>query len=468
MPLVDVPFPQSSLPGQRPGEGQGRLINAYCEMDAGVPTWRPVPGLKVVRDLGIGTPRGFLEVGNTLYCAVEDKVVTVTSSGLVTVLTGDLPGTDLVTWARNNAAPTPDILVSCEQGVYYIDGTDVAVFVDGDLPSPLNLTYLDGYILAQIGDGKVYSTGLNDTDFGSLSFATCQSSPDGLLRGTASGQLFYGWGTATTEVWQNVGNTPFPLARVAVIPVGLIAPNAVAGYESGWDRGQIFVAADATVRRLTGYDPQVISTKDVERAIASVADKDTLEACVYVAAGHPIWSLSSPGWTWEYNAATGFWHERASLFQERWRARTSLRFGADWVVGDTLSTNLLKVDETSFLEVTEPLPMIIESGPAKQFPLRMTVPNAFFDWTVGQGDLIGPEDATDPTVLISWSDDGGGSWSEPLSRRLGREGEFGNQVRVNRCGMTRHHGRRWRLLSSSPVYRTLRGGRMTAEPRGAA
>jgi hypothetical protein len=42
--FVDIPFPKSSMPGQKPGEGQGSLTNCYCEEDGGVPTWRASPG----------------------------------------------------------------------------------------------------------------------------------------------------------------------------------------------------------------------------------------------------------------------------------------------------------------------------------------------------------------------------------------------------------------------------------------
>lgn len=459
MALVDIPFPKSSMPGQRPGEGQGRLINALCEMDGGSPLIRPTAGLTAFANAGLEMPRGFLEVGNLLYGAFEGKVATADEDGTVTVLAGDLPGTDIVSWARNNKAPSPDILLVCEQGIFEVSGGAVAPFVDDDLPAPVDITSLDGYFVVTIGDGRFFVSGLNDTVFTALGFATCQSNPDGLVRGTVSGQLWYGWGSATTEVWQDVGTTTVPLSRSSVIPVGLIARNAVAGYESGWDRGQIFVAADNTVRLLNGYTPQIISTKDVERAIQGLNDKATLEALVYVAGGHPIWSLSCALWTWEFNVATGFWHERKSRNRPRWRARTSTRFGADWVVGDMLSTWVLRVAEADFREAGEVIPMMVESGPMKEFPARLQVPAAFFDWTVGQGDLIGPEDATDPQVLISWSDDGGGSFGNPLQRDLGGEGQFSRQVRVNRCGLTTHHGRRWRLLSSSPVYRTLRAGR---------
>lgn len=467
MPRVDIPFPRSSQPGQRPGEGQGRLVNCFCEVESGAPTWRPCPGLSSFVGSGLSTPRGAIEVGNLLYWAGENNVVSVSDAGVVTDLGGTLDGTDLVTWARNNNV-TPDVAVVTELGAYRISGGAIVAYGDADLPQPNSVCGLDGYLLFTIGDGRVFASDLNATAINALSFGTCQSSPDGLLRGTASGQQFYGWGTSTIEVWQNVGSSPFPLSRVAVIPVGLLARFAIAGWEPGWGLQQIFVASDGTVRRLIGYDPQVISTKDVERAIQSTPNKNDLVACVYIAGGHPFWSLSSNTWTWEYNAATGLWHERQSYGYPYWRARTSIRFGNDWVLGDRLSDRVLTVSELALEDDDLPLVVTLESGPGKQFPSRVRVNSGFFDWTAGQGAATGDADDTDPQVSVSWSHDGGATWGNPLLRALGQRGQYDRQVRVNRCGLASHHGMRWRLVTSSGVYRTFRGGRMDVEERMAA
>jgi hypothetical protein len=466
----DIPFPVSSMPGQHPGEGQGRLVNAFCEVDGGLNTWRPVPGLVQFVDTTLSTPRGMLAVEGVLYAAYEDTVVTVTENGVVTVLAGTLAGTEPVTWARNNKAGTPDVVVVSDLGAWTVTPTTVSAFADADLPSnPVSVSFLDGFMLFAIGDGSIYATGLNDVTVDALSFAKAESRPDGLIRGVTYGEQFYAFGPDTLEIWQNVGETPFPLQRATVVSVGLRGKWAIAGHEDGWDRELIFVASDGTVRRLSGATPEIVSTKDVERAIASVYDTSLLRACVYVEAGHPIWSLSAPTWTWEYNARTGYWHERQSYDQERWRGSTSCKFAGSWMVGDTLSGKLCRVSEAAYDELGEHLPMIIESGPVKDFPSRIRIPSAFFDWTTGAAPLVGTEDATEPKVWVSWSHDGGGIWSEPISARLlGGEGAFRQQVRVNRCGISTHHGTRWRLETSSPVYRTLRGGRQLSEARTAA
>jgi hypothetical protein len=456
------------MPGQQPGEGQGRLLNAFCEVDGGLKTWRPVPGSVEFVDLTTDGPRGMMVADNLLYCAQEGLVKTVSTNGVITTLTGALSGTLPVTWAQNNKTPTRDVVVVSENGCFSVSTAAVTSFADADLPQPNSVCALDGYFIWTTGNGQIWASDLNDITVDALSFTTAQGSPDGLLRGTASGGQFFAWGNTSCEVYQNVGTSPFPLARVTVIPVGLIGTWAIAGSTEGWDTDQVFVAADGTVRRMKGYEPVHVSTKDVERDIQSITDKETLIATVYVFDGHPIWSLSSPSWTWEYNLETGFWHERQTS-NSRWKGSQSAYFNSKWVVGDNAGSKLLYIDSTEYEDDGSAITMTLESGPVKDFPNRVFVSMAAFDFTTGTAPISGTEDETNPTVSVSWSRDGGGTWSNAVqTRSLGSQGELSNEIRVNRIGVSTHHGMRFRLQTSSPVYRTFRGGRCEASARAPA
>jgi hypothetical protein len=469
MPTVDIPFPKSSLPGQQPGEGQGRLLNCYCEVDAGVPTWRAVPGFTAFCDTTLATPRGMIVTGGLLYAAYEDDVVTVTENGAITSLTGTLSGAEPVSWGRNNASPTPDLIVVSENGAFNVTAAAVSSFADGDLPQPNSVTDLDGYIIFSTRSGQIWATDLNAVTVNALSFTQAQANPDGLYRVIRVGREVLAMGDNSIEFYENVGATPFPLQRTQVVPVGLIAPWAVAGYESGWDRALVFVAADGTVRRLDGYTPTVVSTKDVERAISSVVDKRTIKACVHVVGGQPVFSLSSNSWTWEFNLASGFWHERTSYGLNRWRGTMSANFAGSWMLGDTEGGKIQRLAEPDYDEDGGVIAMLLESGPIKQFPSRTAVSSAFFDFTTGQGNPLGPDDEVNPSVTVQWSMDGGATWSNGVNvRSLGGQGDFVNQIRVNRIGLSTHHGVRFRLSTSSPVYKTMRGGRAEAMARAAA
>jgi hypothetical protein len=55
------------------------------------------------------------------------------------------------------------------------------------------------------------------------------------------------------------------------------------------------------------------------------------------------------------------------------------------------------------------------------------------------------------SVGISWSDDGGITWSPEFVRKLGRQATP-QRVTMLRTGMSGVQGRRWRLKVSDPVY----------------
>jgi hypothetical protein len=397
-------------------------------------------------------------------------------SGTVTTLTGTLPGIDRVTWAKNNQMATPPrgLVVVTNIGAYSVTPTAVSIYPDSDLPgTPSSVCHLDGYILFTYGNGRIVATGLNGLAVDPLSITTAEANPDGLLRGIVSGRQLFAMGPASVEVYQNVGSSPFPLARTAVIPVGLMGTFAAAGGNEtdGWDQTPLFVASDGTVRYFKGYEPVIVSTRAVERFIESVDDPTTITAYVYTFYGNSIFGLRGNGLTpqercWEYNTTTGQWHERQSQGFFTWRGHRTIRAFDKWFVGDVGSTELRAIEPLAQTEHLSQIPCRIESKIMRNFPERMAVSRADFSFAQGVGIATGVDPTqTDPVAEISWSDDGGGTWSRPLRRTLGRQGEYGWDVRVNRTGLTTKAGRRWRVDFADQVPITFLGATMDVEAR---
>ena len=108
--MAEIAFPRSSMPGQKPGDGIGRLINCYCEVDGTQISWVVMPGLINFGDVQFSGPRGAIVVGPLIYAAYQDHVVTISANGAVAIV-GALSGSNPVTWALNNKRPTPDLVV---------------------------------------------------------------------------------------------------------------------------------------------------------------------------------------------------------------------------------------------------------------------------------------------------------------------------------------------------------------------
>lgn len=458
--MPPIPWPLSSSPGEKPIETQGRLVNMYAMKEGDQLILKQTPGLtKFTASLTQTGFRGGLQVGNALYVAWQDKIVRYDPIGGETILSGTFDGTGPVTFFQNNKLPTPDVVaIDRENGAYVVTTTTVSSYADPDLPVVNSGSILDGFGVMTTAQGQIWCTGLNTLDVDALSFAGAESKPDGLTRGFVSGQLFYAAGPESTEVWQNVGDSPFPLARVGVQSVGIRGPWAVAGDQIGWGSGPIMVANDGTVRHWNGYQPVEISTPAVVRAIQSVADVNDLRAAVYVDGDMAVWVLRSTAWTWAYNVATKQWHEVRSRDFPTWRALGSIKAFDRWMTGDSEGSTIWAIDGNAQREGLIDIPRLVESLPAGAFPATYPIARADFYFAAGQGLAAGIDPIqTDPSFRVSWSDDGN-TWGIPVVRLLGKQGKYRSLASLTGLGRSSHLGRRYRIEKSDPVYWSLLGG----------
>jgi hypothetical protein len=470
MPAIS--WPTSTAPGFNGTESGGRLINCIVEKTSpgarGPVAWRRMPGLTEVFDLGGDDHRGALAVDGVLYAVIDDTVYSVTKSGstyTATALTGTVGGTGPVTMARNMAT-IPNVFIEHSDGVSLIDinAGSVGDFTDVDLPDINSITWIDGYFIASSANGGLYQSGINATTWSGVDFTTAESSPDGLVRVIALGGDLLAMGDSTIEWYANAANpTGFAFNRGSVIPVGLANKFAVAGFEQGFGYGLVFVASDDSVRLLNGYTPQRISEPWLERMIAD-ASPDSLSLSVYVADGHAYAVLSSTTWTVQYDITTGSWGERQSYGSTRWRAKFGVYCFNEWLTFDRTGGKAFVLDRSK-TEDGSPLIWELQSTQQHKFPARLRVPKASFDFVTGVGVDTGADPIeTAPRVRVSWSDDGGLTWSNPVERLLGAQGQDVN-IDIYNVGLTNRRGRMWRLQVSDPVEVSFMGGTMDVEDR---
>lgn len=472
-----LPFPATALPGRRPGESQGDLLNAYVTKVGDEIRWHRVAGLRRVTpgkiDASRREPRGQLAVGNYLVSAWTDSLEAMDPAGGIAVALGDvLAGAKPVTMAAN-IRDIPQIAIVTESDAYLFDTdtmtlvpyplTDVSVAQDGsemvdNLGSVNSVDYYAGYLVFSRGDGTIVASDLQNAIIPDLSYDRAQYAADGLLRMKSTGETILAMGTKSIEVWQDVGKIPFPLQRATVIDTGLLGQFAVAGGPSEWERGILFVASDFTVRQLDGYTPRIVSNDAVSRDIYDARNlPGEFRAQVYSFGGQAIWSLSHLEWTWEYNLSTGAWHRRQSQGWKRWRGGFAREFNLRWYVQDMKSDGILEVTSDVCYEDETRLLTEVTSSALKDFPLSVRVPDLEFDFTVGLGDVMRPEAEQDPVVALSWSHDGGATWSSPLMRSLGQQGRYGTLVRLRNIGKSTHHGVMFKWSIIDPVHVTFRG-----------
>lgn len=430
MPGNPFPFPKSSTPGARPGEGEGRLFNCYSVVEGDRSYVRRTAGLAQLVATGKAGIRGLLDVNGVLYVVYTGSVVTV-SGMTVTTLTGSIPGSDGVTIARNNkvtgGVSTPDIVAVRESGgAYVLTSSTVSAYPDADLPSTANsVTFLEGFFLFSVPDGRVFASELNSTAINALSFATAEARADGLRRIIVRGNISYAMGGTTIEPWKNVGTSPFPLQRSpTVMQVGLLTTMAAAGFEDSWNAPTYFASADKRIMALSGYETAPVSTPDVERFL-SASTASSVELSAFVWKGRSFIAVSSDVGSWVLDVEARSWHERGSTGASRWRAKFSTYSGEQWVFGDSLTGDLLTMSDT-LTENGSTLGGFMQSGPLKDFPARVAA-KLSADFT--EAAII---------IYVSWSHDGGKTWSTELQRSITDAEKW--PVSVSNLGLSTHHG----------------------------
>jgi hypothetical protein len=425
MAMQPFPFPKSSTPGARAGEGEGRLVGCFATTEGGRSYIRPIPGFATA--FAITGPsagvRGVLSVNDTQVYIVYTGSVIFVDGVTVTTLTGSIPGSDGVTIVRNNrvtaGVSTPDIVAVREDGgAYVLTSTTVSAYPDADLPTNVNsVDFLGGYFLFTVPDGRIFASELNSTAINSLSFTTAESRADGLRRIVVQGSLAYAFGGSTIEPYQNVGTTPFPLQRAATVPpIGILTTMAVGGYQDTWNGPIYFVASDKTVKALSGYDTATVSTPDVERFIVS-STASSLAVDVYTWNGRQFVVVSGSSGTWVYDTVERAWHERDSSIAAG--RMPSVYHAGEWLFGNVANANLVRlsgVTATGF----------IESGQLKAFPSRVAT-RLMADFTEAA-----------MTMYVSWSHDGGKTFSTELSRSLTDAEKY--PLSVTNLGLSTHHG----------------------------
>jgi hypothetical protein len=479
--MVAIPFPYGSAPGFEFQEGAGRLVNCFAEPlgEGRQDTKRVrVPGMTKYLTSNQSGFRGMFLVGNILYVAFHNelyKYIPAIPPGappqpLVAHLatTNSLPGTLPVTFARNNQSPPDVMVVTQENGAFQIVESPTAEINPFGIPgaAPNSVFGLDGYLVFTTLDGHAWASDLNSTTMNPLSFGAADAKPDGLLRGVAfSGRALF-FGTQSLEIWIDVGAQPFPFQRSTTTPMGLLASNAVAGWEDGFGDTLLWVANDYTVRELQGYSAVKVSTPDLDRLIYRDPNPQNLLANVHMVDGHAMWTITGTNYSWSYDIGAQRWHERASYLATRWRGLQTIAAYNQWLIGDRISGNVYVVDPTNYREDQNPLIVRVESGSVENFPARVRVALAQFKLETGVGIAPGIDPIEiDPTLEISWSDDGGNTWSNPLFRKIGKQANGKQVVQVTRLGMSSYFGRRWRVQMADPVYFSLMAGDQSAEMR---
>lgn len=410
--------------------------------------FKGTPGLTSFGTVGTGTVRGNIVMDGVLYVVADTTLYSVASDGTETSL-GTIEGSGRVGIAENGYQL---VVVNGTKGWVYNKTSGVfAEITDADFPEADDCCFIGNYIVFvdQDTDEYFWSDLADATSYDALNFASAETDTDGLLGVLALQGDLWLFGGDSVEVHRLTGSAD-TFERIAIIEKGLAATFAKAKL----DNTVYWLGEAGTVYRAQGYAAVRVSTGPIEKAIASETLSEAF-AFAYEEAGHAFFVLSFPnGKTWVYDVATRMWHRRKSFEMDRWRANTYVYAYNKHLVGDTANGQMWELDSETFTEGSDPL--IAERKTQYHHengsPFSVSEIELFFKpgvgLTTGQG--------SDPLVDVAYSKNGGRTFSNFRTVKIGKIGEYERRARLYRFGQFKGSAMLY-LRISDPCNRDLIG-----------
>lgn len=448
-----------------PSYQQQKCVNLYLEgggpaMSPSRNEWilRPTPGITQVVEMGdfdygrnsiVYRDIAYVILGNTFAEIEEDG-----TPSYIDVLASS-------TTAVSMAGGSNGILMADGTSAYFysLDTNSFTTITDGDLPaSPIYSAYLDGYyILIFENSEKVYYS-LDATAWDALDFASANTQADYLQACIGDHEELWLLGTDTTEVWATTGDPEAPILRRpgVLLTKGCRAPNTLVAmnntiYWLGTDKtgGNVVVKAD-------GYAPVIISTEAINKQISTYTTTEDAYAFSHRLGKHEFYVLTFPteNKTWVYDALTEQWHERSSQItidpteedyepiQKAHRAKNHFyAYGIHWVL-DQYTDSISKYDEEVFTEYDLPILRQRRTSPLTVDAKIHEFDNNYHSYyrlvlEMEQGVGLTSGQGSDPVVMLSLSRDGGYTWEDQDSVKIGALGVYDEPIKWDMLGQAR-------------------------------
>ena len=438
-----------------------RAVNLYL-LGMETPSKAPfimqaVPGLTLFASLG-AVIRGSFEAAGRSFFVAGSGLYELNASGGSTLLGTLASSTGAVDFAWGT---TQLVIVDGPNGYVLTLASNAfgQITAAGWLGSN-RVAYLDGYfIFVDPGTQVFYISAIDDaTNLDALDFASAESSPDDIVAHLVDHREVWLLGEQSIEVWFDAGAADFPFARNngAICEVGCMATFSAQKI----DNGLMWVGRDKNgagiVYRSVGYQPQRVSTIAVEEALQASTDLSAAVAYVYQQDGQTFYCLNAPGLTstWVYEVATGAWHERCDLVSGSLTAHRvtchSFNFNKHLVGDATGKVYYLDKTKNTF---NGDVRKCIRISPNDVNPSRDRLQYNEFVLDCSAGFA---SSGISPVAELSWSDDGGITYGNPVQRSVGQIGQYFPRLIWQRLGMARD--RVWKLEFSDNAPFTIVNG----------
>ena len=421
------------------------------------------PGCTTLVTPAAGEVRGGIEYNGKAYFVVGSTLYEVISSGTATSRGTLNTSTGRVSMAHNGVrtgANQQIIIMDGSTGYIYDNTTSTLTEIaDTDLVASESVVFLDGYfVFAQKDSDRFWITSLYDgTTIDSNDFATAEGDPDTLMAVATDRRDLFLFGKETLEVWYNAGDpdNTFQRYQGGSTQTGLAATHTVQRFDNTlcWltanKRGDRMVALMGEA-----YSPQVISTPEVNYRLSTYTTFSDAFAYVYQHEGHEFYCLTFPSHnvTEVYDAATKQWHQRGhtinGVFPNRERYSCHVFAFGKHLFGDFTNGAIYQLATTVGTISGARIPRERITPILTDEEQRIRISSLQLDMEEGIGD---PNSATDTNMWLSYSKDGGHTYTDEIAGDMGDAGEYSKRVIWRRLGQARNWIFKFRTWSPNPM-----------------
>lgn len=412
-----------------------RLVNWFAEIappDAQSKTpfmLRPRPGL-ISACVISGPCRGHHTMAGILYGVYQNTLYSISNTYVASAL-GTISGFGPVSMADNGVQLT--IVSNPIAWVYDSSDNAFSQITDPDFPGSQYVTEANGYFIhVKPGNsGEFFVSNINDGfNFDALNFATAEAGGDPLIAAFSNHGEVWFFGTETVEPWGPSGQSDFPFSPIQSTKIerGCSAAFSITNY----DNSTIWIGDDRIVYRANGYVPSRISTHAIEKILRESGDLSSVQGSWHAIDGHAFYMMKLPNqWTLLYDGATGMWHERESFSQNFWTYGYPVEIYNVVLVGGD-NGNLYQMDLGTHTDAGTVIAFEVNSPQIFANTARIFIDRLQVDMETGVG--LNNGQGSDPQAMLSWSKDGGRTWSNEHWRSMGKIGEYGRRVIWRRLG----------------------------------
>lgn len=415
-----------------------------------------VPGIgnPLVINSGASNTRNGYEYRGDTYVVSEEKVYRINSLLIATHINPATPLSSFNGFVGITANQIQLIFVDGTNGYLYNPTSGIfSQIIDPNFPTnPVDVTYQDGYFIVPFGGTNEWAlSALNDgATWPPGATAFIQSQPDIIQALSVLHRRLFIFGQNSTEVWINAGTPDFPFRRDnnLLLEYGCVSAGSVAeGY------GLLFFLSGngdgiGSVMMISGTQPQPISN-DIDIALQNLVNPYDCDSFTFRSEKGIFYQINfnTDNLTFVFNAVSGRWHRLEMLDGSRSIANWHSFMNNKHYIGAYNSGQIMELS-TKFNSVTLTnglLPPIISNEAIHRYRISphffdptykdLRVNFLRLDLLFGYGDPNTIDE--DPKIYLSISNDGGVTYTNPLVKTTGIQGNYRKIVSFPNLGTAR-------------------------------